>query len=114
MVLAFVLASLPGRGLPRINDITTDPVDPPDPLLDAGRTPRQVVVNHEVGTLKVDAFTSRIRRHKNYNVRIVAKFLLDGLTALTGHSRAAMNGHDRILAAQGLADEARNATDGAT
>lgn len=29
MVLAFVLASLPGRGLPRINDITTDPVDPP-------------------------------------------------------------------------------------
>jgi len=29
MVFAFVLLALPGRGLPRINDITTDPADPP-------------------------------------------------------------------------------------
>lgn len=29
MVFAFFLAALPGRGVPRINDITTDPVDPP-------------------------------------------------------------------------------------
>lgn len=29
IVFAFVLLSFPGRGLPRINDITTDPADPP-------------------------------------------------------------------------------------
>jgi uncharacterized protein (DUF1499 family) len=38
MIAVFVLASLPGRGRPRINDITTDPSDPPS-FLAATRDP---------------------------------------------------------------------------
>jgi uncharacterized protein (DUF1499 family) len=38
LVIAFLVASSPGRGLPRINDITTDPDDPP-PFAAAAREP---------------------------------------------------------------------------
>jgi hypothetical protein len=37
-----------------------DAVNPPEPLLDAVRIPRQVVVDHQVGALKVDALTGGI------------------------------------------------------
>ena len=38
LVIVFLVASSPGRGLPRINDITTDPDDPP-PFAAAAREP---------------------------------------------------------------------------
>ena len=42
-----------------------DAVDAAQPLLEAGRVPGQVVVDHQVAELEVDAFAGRLRRHAN-------------------------------------------------
>ncbi|MNY18948.1 hypothetical protein D3C86_1523570 [compost metagenome] len=42
-------------------------------LLQPVRVPGQVVVDHEVGVLEVDALTCRIRRDKDKHLRVIAE-----------------------------------------
>ena len=43
--------------------LLADAVDAAEPLLQAGRVPRQVVVDHQPAELEVDAFAGRLGRH---------------------------------------------------
>ena len=45
-------------------------------LLDPVGVPRQVVVHHQVGDLKIHAFTRCIGRHQNGHVRVLAELFL--------------------------------------
>ena len=49
-----------------------DAVDPAEPLLDAVGVPRQVVVDHEVGALQVQALAGGIGRDQDVDVLVAA------------------------------------------
>ena len=46
-------------------------------LLDPIRIPRQIVVDHQIGVLKVDPFARCVRRDQEADRRIVSEFILD-------------------------------------
>ena len=54
-------------------------------LLDPIRVPRQIVVDHQIGVLKVDTFASRVCRDQEANRRIVSEFVLDLQPFLAGN-----------------------------
>ena len=51
-------------------------VNAAEPLLDAVRVPRQVVVDHEVGTLEVDAFACGVGGYQDRDGRIIQESVL--------------------------------------
>ncbi len=66
------LAGLVGDEVPQVARLgLADPVDPPEPLLDPVRVPGQVVVDHQVGALEVDALARRIGRDEDDDRGIV-------------------------------------------
>ncbi len=69
----------------------TDAVDAAEPLLDPVGIPRQVVVDHQVCPLEVDAFSCGIRRHKDGGFLVLLEELLDVLAVIPFH--ATHDGH---------------------
>ena len=72
-----------------------DAVDTPEPLLQAGRVPRHVVIDHQVAELEVDALAGRLRRHAHLGLG--AELLLGLLPLVWIHP--AMNFTSRIAPA---------------
>ena len=58
--------------------LLTNAVHPPETLLDPVRVPRQVVVDHHVGHLQVDALAGRVGGHQHPHRRIDPEPVLDG------------------------------------
>ena len=93
------LARLLGHQVPQVADLgLADAVDPAEPLLDAVRVPRQVVVDHEVRALKVDALARRVGRDEHQDVRVLHERFLDLPALLAGH--AAVDRDDRFRPAE--------------
>ena len=64
--------------VPEMADLgLADAVNPSEPLLDTVGVPWQVVVDHEVSTLKVDALTGCIGRQEYLNIGVVTERFLD-------------------------------------
>jgi hypothetical protein len=78
------LTSLLGYQVPEMADLgLADAVNPSEPLLDTVGVPWQVVVDHEVSTLKVDALTGCIGRQEYLNIGVVTERFLDLQAFLT-------------------------------
>ena len=93
------LASVLGDEVPQVADLgLADAVNPAEPLLDAVRVPRQVVVDHEVSALKVDALAGGVGRDEDQDVLVLDERFLDLAPLLARH--AAVDRDDRVLAAQ--------------
>ena len=60
-----------------------DAVDAAEALLEPVRVPGQVVVDHQVGALQVDAFASRIGRQQDLDLGVVFERLLGFQAVLT-------------------------------
>jgi len=67
--------------VPEMADLLlADPVDAAKPLLDPVRVPRQVVVDHQVGPLQVEALTGRIGGDQDDALGVLAEAGLHGTT----------------------------------
>ena len=70
-------ARLLGDQVPEVADLgLADAVDAAEPLLEAVRVPRQVVVDHQVGALEVDALARGVGGEQHLHVGIVLERLL--------------------------------------
>ena len=82
-----------------------DAVDAPEPLLDPVRVPRQVVVDHQVSGLQVQALAGRVGGQQDLARGVVCELLRD-LTA-KGAAHPTVNRLDRLRPAQQGADPSR-------
>ena len=73
-------------------------VDAPKALLQPVRVPRQIVIDHQVRPLKIDALARRVGRQQHLHLRVVAKRLLGLQALLTAHPT--VNGDDGLGAPQ--------------
>ena len=93
------LAGLAGDQVPQVADLgLADPVDAAEALLQPVRVPGQVVVDHQVGALQVDALARRVGRQQHLRPRVVPEGFLRGQALLAAH--AAVDDDDRILPAE--------------
>ena len=94
--------ALPGFIRDQVPEVThfglADAVNPAEPLLQSVGVPGQIVVDHQVGALQVDAFAGRIRGEQHLHVRVVAEGLLGLESIFAAH--AAVNQNNRLLASQ--------------
>lgn len=75
-----------GDHIPQIASLClTNSMNTAKSLLDPIRVPRQIVVDHQIGVLKVDTFASRVCRDQEANRRIVSEFVLDLQPFLAGN-----------------------------
>ena len=82
-----------GDKVPKVADLLlADTMDASESLFEAIRVPRQVVVHHQVGVLKVDAFTSGIGGDENADIWIGTKYRLNAAAFITVGS--AVDGDD--------------------
>ncbi len=77
-------------------------MDASEALLDAVGVPRKVVVHEQVRALQVDAFAGGVGRHEHGDVLVLGEELLDLAPVLAAH--AAVDGDDRLIAAEQCAD----------
>ena len=97
------LAGVGGDEVPQVADLgLADPVDATEPLLDPVRVPRQVVVDHQVGALQVQALARSIGRDQHPGVDILREQLHDLPAFLAPHP--AVDRDDRV----GTAKQAAN------
>ena len=75
-----------------------NPVDAAEALLQPVRVPGQVVVDHQVGALQVDAFARGVGCQEHLHLRVVPERFLHRQPFLAAH--AAMNDDDRLLTAE--------------
>ena len=67
---------LMGNEIPAVTDFRlTDSMNAPEPLLKPIRVPRQVVVNHQMGSLKVDTFPCGIVGYENFEGLVLIECL---------------------------------------
>jgi hypothetical protein len=72
------LAGVGGNQIPQMAGLgLADAVDPPEPLLDPVRVSRQVVVDHQVGALKVQPLPRRVSRHQQHALAVLHEQILD-------------------------------------
>jgi hypothetical protein len=84
------LARFLGHKVPEVAHLgLADAMNAPKALLNAIRVPGQIVIDHQMRALKVDAFARRIGRRQDAHLGIVLKALF-GLLALFA-PQAAMN-----------------------
>ena len=89
------LAGVAGDHVPQVADLAlADAVDAAEALLDAVRVPGQVVVHHQVRTLKVQAFASGVRGEQDHGVGVVGEAFTGELAIFA--AGAAVDGDDRI------------------
>src|SRR5690606_12865904 len=75
------LAGLVGHQVPQVTDFAlTDAVDATEALLQPVGIPRQVVVDHQVCVLEVDALTRCVGCQQDLDVLVLAELLLDTTT----------------------------------
>ena len=85
-VIYVSLAGFVGHEIPQVTGAgLADTVDPAEPLLDPVGVPGQVVIDHEVGPLEVDAFPRRVRGDQQPGPEIIQKALLDLLALFAAH-----------------------------
>ena len=88
-----------GHDIPQVTHFgLADAVDSAEALFKAVGIPGQVIVDHQMGALEVDAFSCRIRGQQNLDLRVVPEGFLD-LEALFP-ANAPMNGDHRRFPAQ--------------
>ena len=75
-----------------------DAVDAAEALLEAVGIPRQVVVDHQVRALEVDALARGIRGEQHLHLGVVLERLLRVQAILAAH--AAVDHHHRLFAAE--------------
>ena len=96
-------AGLFGDEIPEVADLMlADAVDAPEALFEAVRIPRQVVVDHQVGVLKVDAFAGGIGRDQDADIGVGAEQRLEAAALIA--MRAAVDGDDGVLVAKHAGD----------
>ena len=99
------LARLLGHEVPQMADLRlTDAVDAAEPLLEAIGIPRQIVIDHQMRALEVDALPRRVGGEQHLHFGIVLERLLSLEPFFAPH--AAVNHDDRALATQQRADAA--------
>ena len=79
-----------------------DAMDASEALFEAVRVPRQVIVDHEMCTLQVDALACRVGGDQDADFLILFEQLLDLASIVAEH--AAVDGDDRLLTAEQGAD----------
>ena len=79
-----------------------DAVDAAEALLDPVGVPRQVVVDHQVGALKIDALAGSVRGKQHLYLRVVLERLLRLHALLAAH--AAVDDDHGLLAAEQRGD----------
>jgi len=80
------LARLLGDKVPQVADLgLADPVDAPEALFEAVGVPGQVVIDHQVGALQVDAFAGGIGGDEHLHLRVVPEAFLGVHPLLTPH-----------------------------
>ena len=63
-----------GDEIPKVADLSlTDTVDTAKPLFEAIGVPRQVVIDHQIRSLEVDAFARGIGRYQDLDFFVVGK-----------------------------------------
>ena len=93
------LARLVGDQVPQVADLgLADAVDAAEALLEAVRVPRQVVVDHQVGALEVDALAGGVGGEQDLHLGVVLERLLRLQPLLAAH--AAVDHDDRLRAAE--------------
>ena len=86
-----------GNQIPQMAHLgLADAMDTAKALFDPVRIPGQVVVDHQVGALKVNAFAGGVRGHKHLHLRVVLERLLRLHTFFATHT--AMNDNNGLLA----------------
>ena len=97
------LASLLGDEVPEVADLgLADAVDAPKPLLHTVRVPWEVVVDHQVGALEVDALARGVGRDEHLHVLVGAEECLSLLPFFA--LCAAVDRDDRVGVANDVAD----------
>ena len=79
-----------------------DAVDAAEALLDAVGVPRQVVVDHQVRALEVEALAGGVGRDQDPDVRVLRE--RSWIFAAVLAADAAVDGDDRLVAAEQRAD----------
>ena len=93
------LAGLLGDQVPEVADLgLADAVDAAEALLEAVRVPRQVVVDHQVGALQVDALAGGVGGQQHLHLGVVPERLLRLQPLLAAH--AAVDDDHGLLAAR--------------
>ena len=97
----FSLARLRGDKVPQMTYFgLTDAVNTTEALLESIGIPRQVVVDHKVRTLQVNALAGGIRSDKDARVRILLKHFLGTMALVARHT--ALNGeHSSTVTQEG-------------
>ena len=89
------LAGLLGDQIPQVADFRLpDAVDAAEPLFEPVRVPGQIVVDHQVGALKVDALAGRVGRQQHLHFGIVPERFLRLHALLAAH--AAVDHDNRV------------------
>ena len=97
------LAGLLGDQVPEVADLgLADAVDAAEALLEAVRVPGQVVVDHQVGALEVDALAGGVGGDQHLHLGVVHEALDDSAPLLAAH--AAVDHDDGLVAAEAVAD----------
>ena len=97
------LAGVVGDQVPQVADLgLADPVDAAEPLLDPVRVPRQVVVDHQVGALQVQALAGGVGGDQHPGVDVLGEQLRD-LAAFLAPDPA-VDGDHGVGAAEQVAD----------
>ena len=92
----FALAGLFGNQIPKMTDLClADAVDAPETLFDAVRVPRQIVIDHQVGALQINALTRCICGDQHLDIRVMGERFLCILTILA--SQSAMNADNGLF-----------------
>ena len=97
------LAGVGGDEVPQVADLLlADAVDAAEALLDPVRVPRQVVVDHQVRALQVQALAGGVGGDQDLDVAVLGELLGDLAALVTAH--AAVDRHDRVGSAEQGAD----------
>ena len=95
------LAGVASQQVPEVTDLLlADAVDATEPLLQSVRVPRQVVVDHQVGPLQVDALAGGIGRDQDLDLGLVLESLLGAASHFATHAPGDGD-HRFVLAKQG-------------
>ena len=105
------LACLGGDQVPEMADLgLADAVDAAETLLEAVGVPGQVVVDHEVGALEVDALAGGVGGEEDAHLRVVAEGFFGGVALLPAQS--AVDGDDGLFASQSTGDACMQIVEG--
>ena len=98
-------AGLLGDEVPEMTDLLlADAVNAPEALFEAVRVPRQVIIDHQVGVLEVDAFASGISCEEDADFGVGTEQGLALAAFITMH--AAMDGGDGVGRTKDAGDSA--------